>query len=57
MVDGDFRARADASHDQLCVEKFKSGFCLCIGMGVLEEKIVLGLCQFYLHADARDQKL
>jgi hypothetical protein len=26
-------------------------------MGVPEEKTVLGLCQFYLHAHAREQKL
>jgi len=55
MGDGDCWARSDASHDQLGVEKFKSRFC--IGICVHEIKIVLGLGQSNLHADARQQKL
>ena len=52
---GDFRAWPDATHDQLGVEKFKSRFC--IGICIRMVKIVLGLGQSYLHADARQQKL
>jgi len=57
MNDEDFRAGADASHDQFSVENFKSRFCFCIGIGAHKVKIVLGLGQSYLHADAREQKL
>jgi len=55
MANGDCWARSDATHDQLGVEKFKSRFC--IGIFVHKVKIILGLGQSYLHADARQQKL